>query len=219
MTVKLSLLYAIGFGRYNRLNLALRKVLQYMIGVIAFVGQYGIGFKPFYQCLRMRHITDLSTTEQTAQRVAQRIDRRMDFGAQPAPGASEGLIACFFWAPAACWWALTTVLSIMSASKSRSAPRTLMMPSHLPRLHQRLKRVYVLCQLPSSAGRSRQGEPVRAIHSTASINRRLSAAVTPLSLALPGNIASIFAHLLSLRSPLAILPMCSYAPQIIASNC
>lgn len=101
----------------------------------------------------------------------------------------------------------------------RSAPSTLMMPSHRPRLHQRLKRVYVVCQLPSSAGRSRHGEPVRAIHRTASINRRLSAAVTPLSLALPGNIASIFAHLLSLRSFLAILRVCGYAPQIIANDC
>jgi hypothetical protein len=141
MTVILSLLHAIGFGRDNGLNFALRKVLQHMIGVIAFVGQHRIGFESFYQCLRMRHIADLSTTEQTAQWVAQRIDCRMDFGAQPAPGAAKGLIACFFWAPAACWWALTTVLSIMRASKSLSAPSTLMMPSHRPRLHQRLKRV------------------------------------------------------------------------------
>lgn len=89
-----------------------------MIGVIAFVRQYGIDFKPFYQGQRMRHITDLSTTEQTAQRVDQRIDRSMDFCAQPTPEASKGLIASFFWAPAACWWVRTTVLSIMSASKS-----------------------------------------------------------------------------------------------------
>jgi hypothetical protein len=167
----------------------------------------------------MRHIAHLSTAEQTAQRIAKRIDCRMDFGAQPASGASKGLIACFFWAPAACWWALTTVLSIMSASKSWSAPSTFMMPSHLPRLHQRLKRVYVLCQFPSSGGRSRQGEPVRAIHRTASINLRLSVAVTPLSLALPGNIASILAHLALLRSALAMALICGFSPQIIANDC
>lgn len=56
MTVILSLLHAIGFGRDNGLNFALRKVLQHMIGVIAFVGQHRIGFESFYQCLRMRHI-------------------------------------------------------------------------------------------------------------------------------------------------------------------
>ena len=82
-----------------------------------------------------------------------------------------------------------------------------------------VKRVYVLCQLPSSGGKSRQGEPVRAIHRTASINLRLSVAVTPLSLALPGNIASILAHLALLRSALAITLICGFTPQIIANDC
>ena len=62
------------------------------------------------------------------------------------------------------------------------------------RLHQRLKRVYVLCQLPNSGGRSRQGDPVRAIQSTPSTNCRLFAAVTPQLPTLPVSIASIFAH-------------------------
>ena len=219
MTVIRSLLHAIGFRWNYRFNVALRQVLQHMIGIVGFVCQHSISVDAFYQCLRMRNIGHMSTTEQAAQRIAQRIDCGMDFCTQPAPGASERLIARFFWAPAACWCALTTVLSIMSASKSWSAPSTLMMPSHRPRLHQRLKRVYVLCQLPNSAGRSRQGEPVRAIHSTASINRRLSVAVTPLSLAFPGNIASILADLVSLRSSLAIALIRSYAPQIVANDC
>ena len=73
----------------------------------------------------------------------------------------------FFWAPAACWWALTTVLSIISASRSRSVPNWADTRCQTPLLHQRLKRVYVVCQPPHSAGKSRQGEPVRAIHSTA----------------------------------------------------
>jgi hypothetical protein len=46
--------------------------------------------------------------------------------------------------------------------------------------------VYVACQLPSPGARSRHGKPVRAIHSTASTNSRLSLAVTPRSVALPG---------------------------------
>ena len=35
--------------------------------------------------------------------------------------------------------------------------------------------------------KNKEGEPVRAIHSTASTNNRLSFAVTPQSVALPGN--------------------------------
>lgn len=219
MMVIVSLLDSVSSWRNYRLYAALCKVLQHMICVIAFVPQQGISVKPFYQCLRMRHIAYLSATEKTAHRASLGIDCGMNFCAQPASGAPKCLIACFFWAPAACWWALTMVLSIMSASKSVFVPSAFMIPSHLPRLHQRLKRVYVVCQLPSSGGRSRQGEPVRAIHSTASINRRLSAAVTPLSLALPGNIASILAHFVSLRSCLAIALTSSFALQIIANGC
>ena len=88
-------------------------------------------------------------------------------------------------------------------------------PSHLPLSH-RLMRVYVVCQFPNSDGRSRQGVPVRATHRTAAKNHRLSAAVTPLSLALPGCIASILAHFLSLRSAPVIALILGFAPQIKA---
>jgi hypothetical protein len=40
-------------------------------------------------------------------------------------------------------------------------------------------------QLPKKAGRSRQGLPVRAIHNTASTNRRLSLPLRPGSVGLP----------------------------------
>jgi hypothetical protein len=51
-----------------------------------------------------------------------------------------------------------------------------------------------LWQLPKSAGRSRQGEPIRAILSAASINRRLCAEVTHTDACLVGQ------HYLNLRS-------------------
>ena len=66
MTIKLSLLYTIGFGRDNGLNLALRKVLQYMIGVIALVRQNGIGFESFYQGLAC--VTSLTCPPPSGQR-------------------------------------------------------------------------------------------------------------------------------------------------------
>ena len=111
--------------------------------------------------------------------MAQRIHREMDLGTQPAPRAPEGVRAVFFWAPAACWWARTIVLSMSSASKSASWRIAAMIRGHTPFLPHREKRVYVACQVPNAESKSRHGLPVRAIHSTASIHRRLSFAVTP----------------------------------------
>ena len=78
----------------------------------------------------------------------------------------------------------------MSASL-RSAVAT---RSHTPFSRQREKRTKVRCQCPSSSGRSRHGLPVRMIHSTASTKRRLSLAVTPRSVALPGKSCSMRSH-------------------------
>ena len=83
MTVVLSLLRPVGFRRDNCLNIALCQILQHMIGIVDFVCQHSIGFDAFYQCLRMRTIGHLSTSEQAAQRISQRIDCGRDIGAQP----------------------------------------------------------------------------------------------------------------------------------------
>jgi hypothetical protein len=66
-----------------------------------------------------------------------------------------------------------------------------------------LKRVYVVCQLPNSAGKSRHGEPVRTIHNTASKNRRLSCAVAPGSPDFPGNWGFQFYPLVVSQQPSA----------------
>jgi hypothetical protein len=59
--------------------------------------------------------------------------------------------------------------------------------SNTPALAQRRNRRNWLFQLPKLGGKSRHGEPVRTRQKTASGNNRLFRAVTPLSLALPGN--------------------------------
>src|SRR3954466_3828969 len=60
---------------------------------------------------------------------------------------------------------------------------------------QSRKRVKTLFQWPNEGGRSRQGLPVRTIHSTASTNSRLSLPLRPGSPGLPRQRGSIFAHL------------------------
>src|SRR5689334_18741107 len=65
---------------------------------------------------------------------------------------------------------------------------------------QSRKRVKTLFQFPNKGGRSRQGLPVRAIHSTASTNRRLSLPLRPGSPGLPRHRGSIFAHWASVKT-------------------
>jgi hypothetical protein len=57
-----------------------------------------------------------------------------------------------------------------------------------------------LFQWPNEGGRSRQGLPVRAIHSTASTNSRLSLPRRPGSPGLPRQSGSIFAHWASVKT-------------------
>src|ERR671921_1300588 len=69
---------------------------------------------------------------------------------------------------------------------------------------QSRKRVKTLFQCPNRGGRSRHGLPVRAIHSTASTNRRLFLPLRPGSPGLPRQSGSIFAHWASVRTKRSI---------------
>src|SRR5258708_2011153 len=73
------------------------------------------------------------------------------------------------------------------------------------RVAMRRKRWYTLFHGPKSGGKSRHGLPVRAIHSTASTNNRLSAAVRPGSVDLPGSKGPIRSYWSSLSISLGIL--------------
>ena len=78
------------------------------------------------------------------------------------------------------------VASMRAYSKSGSADNSSNSRSKTPFFAHRRKRWKTLFQLPNAGGRSRHGDPARTRHKTASKNRRLSAAVTPRSVALPG---------------------------------
>ena len=194
MSIIRSVCGAVAARRDHRLRAYGLNVRDQRICVISLVADDGLGVQALNQGLGLRHVSHFAARQYPAQRVAPRIDREMDLGTQPAPRAPECLRAVFFWAPAACWWARTTVLSMSKASKSASSLIAAMIRCHTPFLPQREKRVYVACQFPHAGSKSRHGLPVRAIHSTASINRRLSFAVTPQSVALPGSKSLIRSH-------------------------
>jgi len=79
-------------------------------------------------------------------------------------------------------------------SKSGSSRRALKIRSQTPFCDQRQKRIYAVNQLPNASGRSRHGEPVRAIQRTASIKSRLSRPRQPGSPGLPDSSGAIRSH-------------------------
>ena len=81
--------------------------------------------------------------------------------------------------------------SINSSSRSAWSCKASATRCQTPYSSQRAKRIYTECQLPSSLGKSRHGQPVRARYRTASTKRRLSGARPPLSVGLPGSRFSI----------------------------
>src|SRR3546814_12937606 len=86
------------------------------------------------------------------------------------------------------------VASTMAYSISGSSEQALksrMKTSALTQSRYRLKTVF---QLPKTAGRSRQGLPVRTIHNIASMKRRLALPLRPGSDGLPRQCGPIFAH-------------------------
>src|SRR6185312_10609707 len=90
------------------------------IGIVALVSDDALRLNPLDEGRRFGHVGHLPGGQTQAQGIAQGFDRRMNFSAQPTPATSDGLIACFFGAPVACWWARTMVESTNNCSRSAS---------------------------------------------------------------------------------------------------
>lgn len=165
------------------------------VAVIAFVRHDRLARDEFNQRRPLRNVGRIATRQDQPQWIAQRIDAGMNLCGQPAARTTDRLIATvFLGAPAACWWARTTVESMNSSSRSASPRSASATRAQTPPASQRAKRIYTECQFPNSGGRSRQGLPTRAVYKTASTKRRLSVARPPLSVGFPGSNSEIRAH-------------------------
>jgi hypothetical protein len=80
----------------------------------------------------LRDVGLLGAGEREAERVAKGICSAMDFTAETTARAAQRLWTVFFWAPAACKWARTAVLSKKTSSKSRSPLTTVNTRSQTP---------------------------------------------------------------------------------------
>ena len=168
------------------------------VAVVTFIRSDCFSLNLGNQSSPLGYIGNLARSQNQANRITQGINTSMNLGGQPATRTADRLIATvFLGAPAECWWARTIVASMKSSSRSASSCSASATRHQTPDASQRAKRTYTECQLPNARGRSRYGQPVRAINSTASTKRRLSAARPPLSVGLPGSKSAIRDHCLS----------------------
>ena len=206
MFVIVSRFDAIGFRRDNRRGFHCRDHFQKAVGIKSLIGHHRAHvLHPFDKIRRFGDVVLLPAGQTKSGQIAQPIDNCMNLGTQAPTRTAKTLLPVFLGAPAACWWARTIVLSRKTSSKSASSQSLAKMACQTPLSAQREKRLNTEFHGPNPGWRSRQGEPVLAIHKTASTNRRLSAPVRPRSPALPWSIGAIRNHWSSRNNNLGIL--------------
>ena len=155
--------------------------------------------QPFDEARRLRAIAPVPGCRHQPDRQAERVDAGVDLRRQPAARAPDPLSENPPLAPVASAWALQMVLSMRTYSKSGSLANLLKRRSRAPDIAHLRNRACTAVHFPNSSGRSRHGEAVRASHSTASTNSRLSAPLRPGRPTRPGRCSSIRAHCASVR--------------------
>src|SRR5688500_8608891 len=118
----------------------------------------------------------LARREDKGERQAAGVAAQVQLGGEPAARASQGLTVLPPLAPAACWWARTTVLSSI-CKRSSAAPlpaRAAKSASSTPRSRQRANRRQTVFHFPYRSGTARQRAPSRARHRVPSRTGRLS---------------------------------------------
>src|SRR5208282_664540 len=157
---------------------ALEQVTK-MVRVISLVRQQGAKRQALDQLFRAGDFASLPRHRREPHKVSQSVDKRENFGRHAAPALSDRLILSPPLAPCPWRWTLLIAPSIMANSKSGSSDNTLNMRVNAPAKTQRRNRLNTELELPNSSGKSRHGAPVRAIHNTASRNKRVSPPVWP----------------------------------------
>src|ERR1700754_550808 len=158
------------------LSAALVKVGNDVVAVESLVSNQGAKLDPVDERRHADGIEAMARQEDEADQVAEGVGEREDFGGHATLGAAYGLALSPPFAPCPWRWTFTIVASTMAYSISGSSEQALksrMKTSALTRSRYRLKTVF---QLPKKLGKSRHGLPVRTIHNTASMKRRLKAA-------------------------------------------
>jgi hypothetical protein len=94
---------AIGFWRDDDLDRTYFQALDEVIGVITLVCKEGFGFDACCQCLGLRNVMNITSSEAERQRISKSVNDDVDFCRQPAARAAYGFVtAPFLRAPALC---------------------------------------------------------------------------------------------------------------------
>src|SRR5436190_24202205 len=149
------------------------------VGIEGLVGDQRAEFDPRDERRNADGIEALPRQQHESDEVAQGVGEGEDFGRHAALGFADGLALSPPFAPCPWRWTLTMVASTMAYSISGSSETASKSRLKTSALTQSRNRVNTLFQWPNEGGRSRHGLPVRAIHNTASTNRRLSLPLRP----------------------------------------
>ena len=145
----------------------------------------------------------LAGREDESERQAAGVAAQVQLGGEPAARAAQRLAVLPPLAPAACWWARTTVLSSI-CTRSSAAPlpaRAAKTASSTPRSRQRAKRRQTVFHFPYRAGIARQPAPSRARHKMPSRIGRFSCPGRPGRPRSRGSSGPTSSHSASVRSP------------------
>lgn len=138
---------------------------------VALIHQVGIGGA----------VVSLAGAQDDADGQSLGVGAEMDLGRETTSRTPKPLSLSPFFKPAAQWCVRTMVLSIICIASAEPPPsaRASSITSQTPLTVQRRNCRWMEFQLPSSAGRSRHGAPVRAIQKMASSTRRWLAGGRP----------------------------------------
>src|SRR3954447_4628301 len=186
------------------LGAALVQVRDNVIAVERRVGDQRPKGEPVNERRHAHRVEPLPRQKHEAHEIAERVGEGQDLGGQAAFGAANGLAQSPPFAPCPWRWTFTIVASTRAYSRSGSSETASNSRCQTSAFTQSRKRVKMLFQFPNKGGRSRQGLPVRTIHSTASTNKRLSLPLRPGSPGLPRHSGSIFAHWASVSTKRSI---------------
>ena len=191
-------------GRDHRQDAADQQVLPDPVGIVAHVADQAARARRHVldQGLECAALVRLPGREDDGERQPIRVAAQVQLGREATAGAAQRLSVLPPLAPAACWWARTTVASSI-CSRSSAAPlpaRAANTASNRPRSRQRAKRRQTVFHRPYRSGIARQPAPSRARHRMPSSCRRVSWLGRPRSVASNGPTSS---HSASVRSPRA----------------
>src|SRR5208337_3829514 len=140
------------------------------VAVKGFVGDQRVKAHPCDERRDAHGVEPMAGQEFKADEIAECIGQRQNLGGHAAFGAANDLALSPPFAPWPCRWTLTIVASTMAYSMSGSSETASNIRLKTSALTQCRNRLNTVFQGPNSAGRSRQGLPVRAIYKTASRN-------------------------------------------------